>query len=64
MDLLIVSTQIDFIAVKSGFCIECLQNKMNTKIIKTFPGISVKDFILLKNQGLQGFQIECICSSK
>lgn len=62
MDLVVLSSQIDFIAVKSGFCRDCLERKMNAKIIKVFPGLGFKEFMgMRKEYALQGFDVECVC---
>ena len=63
MDLIIVSTSIDFAGVKSGACRNCLEKKLDTKVIKVFPKAfsSLKEF--KKCEGLKGFMIECICGN-
>lgn len=64
MDLVIVTSHLDFIAVKTGFCIVCLEQKLNTKVIKAFcKALDFKDFMNLKKEGLQGYNISCECKN-
>lgn len=61
LDLLIVESNIDFVAVKNPYCKECLEKKINTKIIRSIP-INSEDFMKMKKEGLQGYIIKCKCN--
>lgn len=65
MDLVVVSSNLDVIAVKTVFCSFCLEQKLNTKIIKVFWRVlDFNEFMKLKKDGLQGFNISCECNTK
>lgn len=61
-DLLIVESNLDFVAVESGSCYECVERKLDTKIINSLP-ITGKEFMKMKQDGLQGFRVKCECDA-
>jgi hypothetical protein len=61
LDLLIVESNDDFVAVKRGYCKKCVEKKLNTTIIRIMP-INNSDFFKMKKNGLKGYRVECKCS--
>jgi len=60
LELLIVESNLDFVAVKYGSCRICVENKLDTKIIRSIP-ISGREFLNMKQDGLKGFSVKCEC---
>ena len=60
MDLILVSSNVDAIAVKTPYCKTCVQNKLNLTIIKTWS-IEPAEY---KQFGVKGYNISCDCGKK
>ena len=62
MDLLIVDTYTDFIAVKSGACQSCAEKKLGVKILRAMK-LSPEDFLSMKKEyDLRGVSVKCECN--
>ena len=63
MDLVLVSSDLKVIAIKSGGCYRCVEEKLNTKILRVFPtAFSSKDY-KDKDKDLSGYNISCVCKN-
>ena len=63
MDLLVVDTHTDFIAVKSGACQFCTERKLGVKILKAMK-LSPEEFLPMKKEyDLRGVSIKCECDN-
>lgn len=64
MDLVIISSNSDFIAIKSCFCRVCAEQKLDAKIIKVYPNsFDPKQFFKYRDEyDLKGYNITCNCS--
>ena len=63
MDLLIVDTCIDFIAVKTEACQTCTETKLGVKILKAMK-LSPEEFLSMKKEyDLRGVSIKCECDN-
>ena len=64
MDLVLVSSGADVVAVKCGACYNCVEKKLNTTILKVFKkALKGKEYLEWKNNyGLKGFAVECECN--
>ncbi len=61
MDLCIVSSNRDFIAIKTPFCLACAEKKLDLTILKRMP-VSFEQFGEMKNKlDLYGVSIKCEC---
>ena len=59
MDLLIVDTYTDFIAVKAGACQSCAEKKLGVNILRAIK-LSPEEFLSMKKEyDLRGVSIKC-----
>jgi hypothetical protein len=65
MDLVLISSGADAVAVAANTCYNCFEKKLNTKILKVFKNsLTKKEFLEWKNEyGLEGYMIECQCNN-
>jgi len=63
MDLVLIASSDDVIAVKNGFCFNCAESKLNTKILRVFPSsLSPKEYFEYRDEyKLKGYDVECVC---
>lgn len=63
MELCIVSSNVDFIAIKSPFCSTCAENKLNMKIYKRIIISGPEYGVLAGKHQIRGYSIKCECST-
>lgn len=57
MELCLLSTHEDFIAIKKPFCKQCAQDKLKAEIINSWP-LDPSEFQSINRQIVQQFQTE------
>lgn len=65
MDLVLLSSELDAVAIKSGACLNCVEKKLNTKILKVFPKeFTPSSFKFYEAEySLKGYNITCSCNN-
>jgi len=61
MDLVLLSSSLDAIAIKCGSCLTCVEKKLDTTVLRVFPKqFTPTQFKLYEAEhGLKGYRIDC-----